>query len=592
MGDFTESFFELDLENAATAKQFTEAVEQGWSNRSMIEVEKILRTDSFTMLQVRFHPETIDGWERWERLYKSRGVSHPAFTVRFGNVEGAMYADVPYYVVASGDADTWGDLEDLPLLGVHPLHSVVSVNDSNMKTGAASLVHVDGTPIKPDEAIGRPREGHAKDMLTLRDMGMRGENGALVTFKEADGEGMLTLGNAMSGIVMLQALIKMGYIEFLEGSIPGGEQDALTIRGGAIFSQLTKAATRRTKTKTVTLKNRKGETVVIVQGLKDALALKPSSRKTFTLLDQEATRMSMAGEYRHDGETVCRVVLSVSETARLYGITEESAKKRLRRDFKAIANESLTIEKKGKGGGWVTIPVAGGAFGIRGDRAAFTFSPDVMTYLFNPAAPRVDLPPELFATDDAKHPAAFQIGVKLYTNFNQNYDSEGRDRLKLTTLLNAAREIPTPEELDRGRRSKTDRIMAPLEAAMDHLVEIGALKAWDYCHEKGEPLTDEEYERIELEHEIGNPTPWELAEDLQITWELGRRYPELEAARQASRERRAGEAMQAKARREKEAKASARRIRGKKESAIAKKLAEEELAATGAESGAQTHANE
>jgi hypothetical protein len=263
----------------------------------------------------------------------------------------------------------------------------------------------------------------------------------------------------------------------------------------------------------------------------------------------------------------------VAEVARLYGITEEWAKKRLRADFKAIANQKLTFEKKGKRGGWITIPVAGGAFGIRKGRAVFTISPDFMQLVLNPTAPQVDLPPELYATDDANFRAAFQIGVKLYAHDNQNHDNQNRDRMRLETLLNAAREIPTAEELVGNDRSRTERIMGPFEATMDHLVDVGALKAWDYCHEKGEPLTDEEYQAIETEHGLGRPTPWDLARKLLVTWELGRRYPMHEAARQASRDRRRAEAEEALALRDKEAKAKERRIRGRMERIEAKRRA-------------------
>lgn len=569
---------ELDgLVDPNTVNDFTDAIDEAWRNTALMKIEKTLRADGFTMLLIRFHPELIHGWEGWESARESFGAP-PAIPLDFWRPGVIMYTDVAYYVVVPASTDK-DEIDNLPLLAPCP-RSIAEINEGTIECEYVYMAHDDGTRIKPDEEIGRPREGDVGAALTLRDMGMAVEDGNLLAFKACDGGEVFTIGNAEAAMVALQALTNMGFINFSRENTADEEQDALTIRGGAVFSQLTRAATRRNKTaKSVTLKNRKGETVATIQGLKDALALKPSSRKTFTLLDREATRMSMAGEYRHDGETVCRAELSVKDVAELYGITERSAKNRLRRDFKAIANETLTIEKRGKGGGWVTIPVAGGTYGIRGDRAAFTFSPDVMTYLFNPTASQIDLPPELFATDDTNHPAAFQIGVKLYTHDNQNHGEAAPDRLKLTTLLNAARELPTPEELAKGRRSKTERIMGPFEAAMDHLVDVGALKAWDYCHENGEPLTPEEYQTIETERELGRPTPWELAEGWLVTWELGRRYPKREAARMASREKRLEEKVAAKAKREKDAEASARRIRGKKETAIAKAMAEEELGA-------------
>jgi hypothetical protein len=313
--------------------------------------------------------------------------------------------------------------------------------------------------------------------------------------------------------------------------------------------------------------------VAEVSAINDVLALKASGRKTFSLLDHAATRMSQEGKYRHDGETVCRVTLSVKRVAELYGITEASARRRLRTDFKAIHNECLHIED---GKRWVTIPVSGGAYGIEGDNAFFTFSPDIMRLVLKPTAPQIDLPPELYGTDDTNHAAAFQIGVKLYAHDNANYGRANQARMRLTTLLDAAREIPTVEELERGRRSKTERIMKPFEASMDHLVAKGVLDGWDYCHGNGEDLTPEEYGIIETERQLGRPTPWDLAKDLLVTWDIGRRYPMHEAARQASRERRLDAAKASKAEKEKQAKARQRRIERKKETEIAKAAAKRE----------------
>lgn len=404
----------------------------------------------------------------------------------------------------------------------------------------------------------------------LRSVGF--PDGVAYIFQNANAGRAVTLNDVFASLVITRTVAS----QMLLVDPQDPEADAVTVRYGEVVSQMNRAATRRKRPRSVTLKNRKGETVVKLTGLEEGLALGPSSRKTFSLLNREATRMSISGEYRHDGETVCRTVLSVKGTADLYGITEASARKRLRKDFKAIANEGLTMERA-KGKGWIDVPVAGGAFGIRGDNAIFTFSPDIMQLVLNPTAPRVDFPPALFSTDDTNYPAAFQIGAKLYAHDSQNSGKANQDRMRLDTLLNAAKELPSIEELKKGRRSPTERIMGPFEAAMEHLVDRGVLTAWDYCHEKGEPLTAEEYQAIQTEHDLGKPTPWDLAKNLLITWELGRRYPMHEAARLESREKRRTAALEAKAKKEKEAKAKEKRIRGKMESMEAKKRYEESL---------------
>ena len=480
----------------------------------------------------------------------------------FPSVDNRLRADAPYYIAATSKEE----LMHAPLLTSDPQALITDKETVWTAEHVGLTKDADGKIVAtaPNEAGG----------VTLAEAGTNPDK--LYAFAKAGTGEPFTLGDTLNAMALTYMIMRM----VASTSDPAtAEPDAITMRYGAEFAQIMRATTKGRKTEQVTLKNREGKTVVIVRSIEDVLTLKASDRKTFALLNKAATRLSQRGEYRHDGKTVCRVTLSVKETAELYGITEESARRRLRRDFKAIANESITARR---GKNWATIPVAGDAYGIRGDVATFAFSPSFMQALLNPEAPQVDVPPELFGTDDANYRAAFQIGMKLYAHDNQNAKPTGapRDRMKLTTLLNAATELPKAGTVN---RHETEKIMGPFEAAMDHLVSKGVLTAWDYCHEKGEPLTPEEYAIIQTERDLGKPTPWGLAEGLLVTWELGRRYPAHEAAREISREKRREKAMELKAAREKEAKASERRIRGKVETMEAKKRLKEKE--TAAESG-------
>ena len=478
----------------------------------------------------------------------------------FPSVDNRLRADAPYYVAATSKEE----LMQAPLLTSDP-QALTTDKETVWTAEHVGLTKDAGGKIvatTPDEAGG----------VTLAEAGTNPDKLYALT-KAGTGE-PFTLGDTLNAMAFTYMIMRM----VASTSDPAtAEPDAMTLRYRAEFAQIMRATTKGRKTdKPIILKNSKGKTVVVVKGVEDALTLKASDRKTFALLNKAATRLSQSGEYRHDGETVCRVTLSVKETAELYGITEESARRRLRRDFKAIANESVTARR---GKDWITVPVAGGRFGIRKDEAFFTISPDFMQALLSPEAPQVDVPPELFSTDDANYRAAFQIGTKLYAHDNQNAKPNGapRDRMKLTTLLNAATELPKAGTVG---RHETEKIMGPFEATMDHLVSKGVLTAWDYCHEKGEPLTDEEQATIQTERDLGKPTPWSLAEGFLVTWELGRRYPAHEAAREISREKRREKVMGIKAAKEKEAKASERRIRGKMETMEAKKRLKEKEAAT------------
>lgn len=440
-------------------------------------------------------------------------------------------------------------------------------NPGALKTEKAESWRVERVRLKGGEGQDEPtaetvygtEEGEDGEAvaLTLGDAGLDPDN--LYRFYNKTAERPLVLGDAMWSLVMLVASSDIA-MQRMEARSPKPS----TIRVAEQWPQMVKAATRRNKTKGIRLSNRKGEEVLRISAIESFLDLKPSGRKTLLKLNEVATKLSKDGEYRHDGETVCRVVLSVEEISKLYGITEESARKRLRRDFRSIANQSISV-KKGKN--WATVPVAGGAFGIRGDNAFFTISPDFMRVMLGPTKAQLDLPPEIYGTNDTNFPAATQIGFKLYNHDNINYGKPNQDRMKLTTLLDAATELPKAGTVN---RCETEKIMRPFEATMDHLVDKDVLKAWDYCHENGEPLTDEEYAAIQTEHDLGKPTPWSLAEGLLVTWELGRRYPRHEEARQAARDKHRAAALEAKAKREMEAEARERRIRGKVETMEAK----------------------
>ena len=497
-------------------------------------------------------------------FYYEEGVKIPIFHyLPPGDAE--LRADVPYFVVLDGekedvDAELWTCHTD----------ALSSLEEDVWEWCRVGLRRTDPTTGEVVEATSETvyATDEAEDGTviehTLGEAGLDPEK--LIRFHSTKDGKPLTYGDLLMGVWLLSATLGVAVQTRAKKDKP------VTIRVAEEFPQLMRAATKRSRTRGITLKNRKGKEVTSITAIEDFLELKPSGRKTMVKLNQEATRLSQDGKYRHDGETVCRVVLNVKEISELYGITEASARKRLRRDFKAIANECITV-KRGKS--WVTIPVAGDVYGISGDSAMFALSPTFMQLLLNPNAPQTDLPPEIFSTDDTNYPAALQIGFKLYNHDNQNYGKPNQDRITLTALLHAATELPTAEAMTKARRSKTNRIMGPFEATMDHLVSKGVLKAWDYCHENGEPLTDEEYATIQTEHDLGKPTPWELAEGLLVTWELGRRYALNEEARQASRDRRRAQALEAKAAKKKEAKAKEKRIRGKVETMEAKKRFEE-----------------
>ena len=99
---------------------------------------------------------------------------------------------------------------------------------------------------------------------------------------------------------------------------------------------------------------------------------------------------------------------------------------------------------------------------------------------------------------DKNHSNAYFIMRKLEEHYNmlENQERNRHDRLRVTTILSAT-DLPTFEEVektDRGHWEK--RIKDRLEENLEYLVRENYLKSWEYAHEKGVPLTDEEAENI------------------------------------------------------------------------------------------------
>lgn len=109
---------------------------------------------------------------------------------------------------------------------------------------------------------------------------------------------------------------------------------------------------------------------------------------------------------------------------------------------------------------------------------------------------------------DGRNPNAYKIGRKLiehYRNLSNHADGTHKkadtyDRLSVQSLLDAAPDIPTFEEVrDKYSRHYRQKIITPLEKCMDELVEAGIVKEWTWWKAANMPLTDEELEQADWE---------------------------------------------------------------------------------------------
>lgn len=306
------------------------------------------------------------------------------------------------------------------------------------------------------------------------------------------------------------------------------------------------------------------------------LTISTGIKKTLAWLNHLATESG----YGYEAGRNCVISTNVAEIMRVRGLDDtRKHRERVRKDIKALARWSFEFEDK-KTHEWVRIPLAGGAVQIRrGGAITFAISADFMRAVLNSRAGLLPMDPALMRTDDKRNPHAWAIGYKLATHTYMNKGEANESTLSVKKLLDHLEDVPRAEEV-KGQ-NYTQKIIAPVERDLTALVELGVLDWWDYCHTKGEPLTDAEQGARFNEDGNDAPLPYEIAIKANIQWQLSHTYEEHMAQVLAARERHSAEA---KAAREK-AKKKQRRIESRKERRVAEKLAEAEAEKLTRESG-------
>ena len=104
---------------------------------------------------------------------------------------------------------------------------------------------------------------------------------------------------------------------------------------------------------------------------------------------------------------------------------------------------------------------------------------------------------------DERNPIPYTLGIKLshYYTMDNNVKRGTNNIIKVTTLLEYLENlIPSYDVVMSGNRNITDRIIKPLVKALDVLQDAGVIK-WNFCHEKKQPLTDEECAIVESDYQ-------------------------------------------------------------------------------------------
>ena len=354
--------------------------------------------------------------------------------------------------------------------------------------------------------------------------------------------------------------------------IDSDDDSTLTIPGGKVFAGSMKGKPRKGAISHVG-KDFIAEMGALAISAENARVLESAigANKSFMQLND----LAMTSGYKYAQDRVCRVETTVSEMLEQRGIDPKNKKARakLRKDIKALGDEIRWTFQTDKGD-FITIPLAGGAYAVKGEQVSFAFSAEYMAMIANRAAGRIPTPKELLTTDEKNNPNATSIGFKLCMHTYQNKGKTNENTLSVAKLLEYVNGIPTHDEVMVTDRHYTTRIIKPLERDLNHLVKIGVIEYWDYCHTNGEPLTAEE----QAARFDGNGNecvlPYEIAIVCNIQWRLAEEHPEHMKRVLESREQKRIDAEAAKQRNAERQK----RIERRKETEIAKAAAKNETA--------------
>ena len=129
--------------------------------------------------------------------------------------------------------------------------------------------------------------------------------------------------------------------------------------------------------------------------------------------------------------------------------------------------------------------------------------------------PLMQFPPVLFRNDNRK-PNAFTIGVKIALHYSnsKNQGSGTNNTLSVKSLLACAPEIPTYDQVTaNNQRNWKQKIVLPLENALNENVRIGYLKSWTYRDPSAKTtypaemvqfFSWEQYRRLMIDFEIAD----------------------------------------------------------------------------------------
>lgn len=271
--------------------------------------------------------------------------------------------------------------------------------------------------------------------------------------------------------------------------LPTGEREKSTfstIRQGTATNALTKI---KPSTKRNTIIDNITGTATITQGnlsitIPDFTKLTGFRTSTYQLLDALTVALTETGAKSPV------VALSLEEYMKKRGLKDKKeARKQVTDDLETLFNTTISFKEKRKKGqeqDFHDIRIIDSK-GIRKGIITVTFGTAFYKILLG--YPIMPYPAQLWELNSKRNPNSFYLLRKIAEHKNMNVGKKNEDIIAVKTLLAAAPNLPSYEEVMNTDRAISRRIIEPFERDMDALEDT---LTWTYCHSNNTPLTDEE----------------------------------------------------------------------------------------------------
>lgn len=153
----------------------------------------------------------------------------------------------------------------------------------------------------------------------------------------------------------------------------------------------------------------------------------------------------------------------------------------------------------------------------RGGNLIFSFSYDLAKYLAKTTGYIMPYPNKLFTLSAKYNPNSYYMGRRIAEHYNMNIAKNNATTIAVKTLLDATPELPSYEEVAKGKGQIYQRIIEPFERDLKALVDAGVLESWEYCNSKKAPLTQDQL----------NGLTYEIFSELYVSFILAE-YPNQE----------------------------------------------------------------